>query len=292
MVSQQIKIAIIFIIIFFSISASSILVLLSNATAVSCAFWRTTIAGLILSSIYLLRNNPADFILDRRTLLYSIISGIFLASHFLLWMESLFIVPVSVSTTIVVTYPLFSALIDCLIRKERIELIQVIGFIMGFLGITLFMHPWLSAEYDILGVLFSLGGSLSATGYFSIGRSVRRRASLLTYTTLAYTSSSVILLLYAIIIGENLVRSFPQALPYFLLLALLPMIGGHTLINYILRYMKTGVATSIALGEPIGASILAYLILRQKLDLWRALVMSLVLISIVLVISRELKREI
>jgi drug/metabolite transporter (DMT)-like permease len=69
------------------------------------------------------------------------------------------------------------------------------------------------------------------------------------------------------------------------------MIGGHTLINYLLRYVKTSVATSIALGEPVGASLLAYLLLQQQIDWLQALVMTLVLSSIALTIFQEIKRD-
>jgi len=284
------KVSAIFVTILFSISSASILVLLSKATAVSCAFWRVFIASLILWTVGLLRDSFGGFHPGGRTILYSIVSGGFLAAHFLLWMESLFMIPVSVSTTVVVTYPLLSVLIDRLIFKEEMSLLQIVGLLLGFIGVLLFMHPYVLAEGNIYGVLFSFGGALCAVGYFSMGRFVRKRTSLLGYTVWAYTSASVILLFYASVSGENLFKNPPQTYIYFLLLALIPMIGGHTLINYVLKYMKTSVATSVALGEPIGASILAYLILQQQMSVPKALVMALVLTSIALTISQEMKR--
>jgi drug/metabolite transporter (DMT)-like permease len=66
------------------------------------------------------------------------------------------------------------------------------------------------------------------------------------------------------------------------------MIGGHTLINYILKDIKASVATSIALAEPIGASLLASLFLNQQLDWPKIVVMVIVIVSIVLTISQEI----
>lgn len=287
--TRYLRVASIFTVIFFSISSSSILVLLSGATAVSCAFWRLFIASLILWFFWLLRGGSSGLAIDRRILIYSVASGMFLALHFLLWMESLFIIPVAVSTTVVVTYPLFSAMIDRFILREEIGFLQVIGLTLGFIGVLLFTHPQV-ASYDVYGVLLSLWGALAGAIYFGIGRLVRKKTDLVGYTVLAYTSASISLLLYALASKENLLSNPAETYAYFLLLALIPMIGGHTLINYILRYMKTSVATSIALTEPIGASILAYFILDQQMVPSEVLVMMLVLASVALTISQEMKK--
>jgi drug/metabolite transporter (DMT)-like permease len=223
--------------------------------------------------------------------MYSLVSGILLAVHFLLWMESLFLIPIAVSTTVVVTYPLFSLLIDHFIFKEGIGALQVLGLTAGFIGVLLFLHPQILTGYEYHGVLLAFGGALGATGYFSIGRFVRRKTGVLSYTLITYASASISLLAYALLRNEDLVTYPSQTYAFFLLLALLPMIGGHTLINYLLRYVKTSVATSIALGEPVGASLLAHLLLQQQIDVPQALVMTLVLSSIALTISQEIKKD-
>jgi drug/metabolite transporter (DMT)-like permease len=223
--------------------------------------------------------------------MYSLVSGILLAVHFLLWMESLFLIPIAVSTTVVVTYPLFSLLIDHFIFKEGIGTFQVLGLTAGFIGVLLFLHPQILTGHEYHGVLLAFGGALGATVYFSIGRLVRRKTDVLSYTFFTYTSASISLLLYGLLRNEDLWTYSPQTYTFFLLLAVLPMIGGHTLINYLLRYVKTSVATSIALGEPVGASLLAYFLLQQQIDVPQALVMILVLSSIALTISQGLKKD-
>lgn len=288
---RHLQTVILFAVILFSISSSSLLVVLSGATAVACAFWRVSLASLILGLTKLLRNGGKGVNLDKGLLMYSLVSGILLAVHFLLWMESLFLIPIAVSTTVVVTYPLFSLLIDHFIFKESIGTFQALGLIAGFIGVLLFLHPQVLTGYEYHGVLLAFGGALGATGYFSIGRFVRRKTDVLSYTMFTYASASISLLAYALLRNENIWTYPPQTYIFFLLLAILPMIGGHTLINYLLRYMKTSVATSIALGEPIGASLLAHFFLQQQIDGPQALVMTLILSSIALTISREVKKD-
>lgn len=46
-------------------------------------------------------------------------------------------------------------------------------------------------------------------------------------------------------------------------LALVPTIMGHTVFNWALRYVKAAVVSVSILGEPVGATILAYFIFDQ-----------------------------
>jgi len=203
-------------------------------------------------------------------------------------MESLFHVPVAISTTIVVSYPLFSVVVDRYLLSEKITKKQILGLTIGFIGILLFLHPDI-ARGSIYGVLLSLGGALAATAYFSIGKFVRKRAGLLEYTIPTYMVAATTTLLYILGIRGNLYNYDIESYAFFLLLAVIPMIGGHTVMNYLLRYMKTSSATSIALGEPVGASILAYIFLGQELGFLEVVLIAIVLSSVFMVITEELR---
>ena len=275
-------------IILFSISSASILVLLSGASAPVCAFWRLTISFTILAAAYYVTGKTSfTRFISGGNMLLTAFSGFLLGVHFLLWMESLFHVPVSISTTVVVSYPLFNLVVDVLVFHERIDVVQAVGLLTGFTCILLFMHPSVLGNYSVYGVLFSLGGALAASGYFSIGRYLRKRIGLMEYVLPTYGFASLTLLSYSLLVGVDLVSYPPKTYLYLVLLALLPMICGHTLMNYLLKYMKSSVVTSIALGEPVGASILAYFILGQVVDVSEVILMALVLSSILLTVSRE-----
>ena len=69
-----------------------------------------------------------------RELLLSAISGVFLAAHFLTWMESLFYIPVSLSTTIVVTYPLLAMLYEAILGISKPTKEEIVGAVMPSLG--------------------------------------------------------------------------------------------------------------------------------------------------------------
>jgi drug/metabolite transporter (DMT)-like permease len=202
-------------------------------------------------------------------------------------MESLFIVPVSVSTTVVVTYPIFTALADALVFKKPPKGIQIAGLLLGLLGVSLFTHPYVLGNYSVLGVFMALLGSVFAAGYFSIGKFVRRSTGVLAYAAVTYLSAAISVGTYALLTGENIINYPPRSFLYFVLLALVPMIGGHTVMNYVLRFLRTSSVTSIALGEPVGATILAYFIIKQLVDLPKIGAMALTIASIALIVSKE-----
>ncbi len=280
-----------FLLVLLSISSASILVLLSEAPSYVCAFWRLFLSTMmILSYVFIFEKKTLVF--DKKVLFLSLLSGLALGLHFLLWMESLFHIPVAISTTIVVSYPLFSLFIDKFFYKERITFIQIIGFIGGFAGIIAFLHPNLYSDYNVYGVLLALGGALAATVYFSIGRYIRSKihTRLIMYVLPTYGFASLTTLIYTIFIGGDLLNYSLKSYICFVLLALIPMIGGHTTMNFLLKYMKTSVVTAIALGEPIGASLLAYLFLGQIVTLKEALLIALVLSSLFLIVYGEIKK--
>ncbi len=76
-------------------------------------------------------------------------------------MESLFYLPVAVSVTIVVSYPLYNLVIDKLLFREGVRVVQVVGLFTGFTGIVLFMHPHILVNYSFYGVLLALFGSIA-----------------------------------------------------------------------------------------------------------------------------------
>ncbi len=278
-------------IIFLSISASSIIILLSGADSIGCAFWRLCFTVIILLTYSLLfrKSLLKTFVNDVFINKYGFFAGLSLAAHFLLWMESLYHIPVAISTTIVVSYPLFALVIDRFVYSEKITILQYLGILFGFIGLTMFLYRGFVGDINLYGVLLSLFGSIAATSYFCIGRYVRLRRDLMEYVFPTYFYALLGVLFYSLVIGKNILAYSPKSYFFFILLAIVPMLGGHTLMNYILKYMKSSVVTSIALTEPIGASILAYLILGQVIGLYEVIPMAIVLTSIIIVIREELR---
>ena len=241
-----------------SISSSSILVVGSGESAVKCAFWRLTLSLPIIYGLSAITGGRKP--LDRRAFLASVLAGFFLAFHFLTWMESLFIISIPLSTTLVVTYPLISALIESLTGRGVVRRQGVLGLSISFIGVLVTLSPTVSSGRNLLGASLALIGACLAASYFLLGKYSRESLNVFEYASIAYSTAAVTLLLYSYILGISLIPAKPIGWAFMVALALIPMLGGHTVMNYLIKFMPAHVVSSIALGEPVGASLLASLV--------------------------------
>src|SRR5699024_12721966 len=97
-------------------------------------------------------------------------------------------------------------------------------------------------------------------GYFRIGQQLSRTGSFIVYTLIVYTSSSLVLLVYTLILQNQFLGYSPTIWLWFFALAVIPTSLGHTLFNWALKWVSTSTSSMAIVFEPIGASILAYFI--------------------------------
>ena len=268
-----------------SISSASIFVRLADAPAAVCAFWRLAFSTVIIGAVSLLKGRRPEFSVK------SIAAGVALAAHFIFWMRSLFLVPVGVSTAVVITYAMYTPVVDALVFREKPSTIQLLGLSVGTLGVVLmYVYPLLltSTRIDPIGVLYSFLGAIAATAYFSLGRALRRMGvGLLSYTLTVYGVAATTTLGYIALAGIDPLNYPSRTWLFLVLLAIVPMLGGHTVMNYALRFFKTSAVTSIAIGEPAVASLLAYLVLGESIEPALILFIVLTLVGVLLAIIGE-----
>lgn len=221
-----------------------------------------------------------------------IVAGIALALHFDLWMVSLFHLSIAASVTIVDSYPALLAVVGRLLFKEEYDRLQLAGALAAMLGVAGLAlssgrgSPIPTGGDPVKGSLLAFAGMLAVSVYFSTGKSVRARVGTLTYTGIVYSIASPVSLAATITLGYRLTGYGLDTYLYLAGLALLPMLGGHTVINYLLARMSLLAATIPVLGEPVGASLLAWAILGEPVTLVEAGWMLLTLAGISLVLLR------
>jgi len=277
----------------FAVSWASIFVRLSEAPALACAFWRVTFSTLIIASLSLSKILNDLRRLKSSDIIKLFIPGFSLALHFGLWMESLFHTTVAISTTIVCTHPIFSALITYVKLKEKPTIGQIIGFLLALIGMH-FLYIADNVTIDeaymgdhALGIILALGGAITGGIYFAYGRIMRRHITLSVYTFVVYSSSVITLLAFMLIFNIPIFGYSIKSWTFFFLLALVPMMLGHTILNYLLKYFKVISITSAVLGEPIGATLLAMVIFNEIPTTLTVIGMVMTLSGIALVLISE-----
>lgn len=246
-----------------TLSFASIIIKLTNAPSIVIAAGRLLIASLILQPIFWLKFQTLRLEIKRTNWSLIILSGVFLAAHFTMWIESLNHTTVPSSVVLVATDPIFVAILSPLLLKEKVSLKIIIAIIFGVVGTTVIASQGINSFAISKGNLLALGGAGCAGGYLLVGRKVRPELSLLSYIYIMYTTAAIILLLSVFITGNSFANLSLKSYLFIILLGLGPQLIGHTSFNWALRYLTAPVVAMTILGEPIGTIILSWLILKQ-----------------------------
>ncbi|MBY0085551.1 DMT family transporter [Brevibacillus brevis] len=249
-----------------AISSSAIFVKLSDAPAPIIATYRL-IFSVLLTIPFLFWNRGALAeigAMSKKVWLLCILSGTFLASHFLLWFESLNYTSVASSTVLVTLQPLFAFIGGYFFFGEKVRFLALSGGLLAIAGS--FVIGW--GDFQVGGMalwgdFLALMGAVTVTGYWLVGQYVRQHMSSFAYTLVVYTATSVILVAYDLALGYSLI-GYPAAdWGWFFCLALFPTLLGHSIFNWIIKWLNTTTISMGILGEPIGTAILAYFILGE-----------------------------
>lgn len=249
-----------------SISFSAIFVKLANADSGVIAFYRMLFSVIIMTPLFLKNHVHEIKLLGAKDWIFSSIAGIFLAFHFILWFESLNYTSVASSTVLVTMQPLFAFVGTYLFFQERISMQAILSGVIAIAGSVLISWGDFKVSGSALfGDVLALIACAFVTAYFLFGQDVRKRLSLITYTMVVYSISTVCLFIYILLKGESFGPYPFMTWVWFLLLAIVPNLLGHTLFNWSIKWVSTNVISVAVLFEPIGAAILASIIFGEEL---------------------------
>jgi drug/metabolite transporter (DMT)-like permease len=247
-----------------SVSFAAIFIRLAEAPPLVIAAYRLCLASLLIAPVAGIRSHDELRKLSRRDIAMAVLSGAFLALHFGLWIASLSYTSVATSVVLVTANPIFVGIASYFLFHEKLGRQAILGIIVCLIGAVLIGYGnWRLGLSPLLGGVLALLGALAVAGYLLIGRRLRQRISLLSYTSLVYSSAGVLLLISALVAGHTLVGYSPTTYIMLALLAVVPQILGHSSLNWSLRFVSATLVTIAVLGEPVVATALAFLILDE-----------------------------
>lgn len=262
--------------------------LAGDVPGLAIAVWRTVTAAVLLLPVAGIRIGPEVWSFTRKDVGLILGAGVFLGLHFIAWIESLFHTTVASASVLVTTSPIILAVLGYLILGERLAPTTVIAIGAAVGGATLI--AWADAGTVVLGRGALWGNSLALSGallvslYLLIGRVVRQKVSWLAYVTPLYGTAAVTAVVVAVIKGVPL---FGYSWTFYGLcagLALGPQVLGHGSFNYALHYLPAAIIGTLALLEPVGASILAYALFGEVPPTGSILGMIVVLVAVAVVV--------
>ncbi len=271
------------------VSSSSILTRYAQAagaSSLSIAAVRLVLAALVLTPFALSRRTGEIGALTRRDVLLGLAAGGLLAAHFATWITSLAYTSVASSTALVTTNPIWIAVVSVVWFRERMRkgLIAAIGFALcGSVLIFLAEGGGGGMQPDPrLGDTLALIGSITVSGYLLIGRSLRRRLSLLAYIWVVYTGAALVLVAVALAAREPLWGFSATAWACMVAIALGPQLMGHTIFNWALKRVSATFIALAILGEPIGSAVFALILFGEGFSLLQIIGFALLLAGIYL----------
>lgn len=239
------------------ISISAILVRFSQAPSVITAVYRLGWTVLLLLPVVLLRFRGELKKVRRRDVLMCTLSGICLALHFLTWFESLKWTGVAVSTVLVSTEVIFTALGFALFLKGKIPPLGVAAIVLAFGGSAVLALAGGAHGSELYGNVLALAAAFFVALYTLIGRIQRGYLSTTIYTFLTYLACFLTLLIMALASGTPLVGYGGREWLIGLGLAVLCTLMGHSLFSWCLKFLSPAYVSAVKLCEPVFSGALA-----------------------------------
>jgi drug/metabolite transporter (DMT)-like permease len=231
---------------------------------------------------------------DRSLVKWTMIAGVSLAAHFALWISSLDYTSVASSVALVTTNPIWVALAAWLWLGEKPRPKVWIAIALSIIASLLISWKDLQSGAEggdlakssaLWGNLLALLGAMAMSGYMLAAKAVQQHRPnwpLLPYVATVYSVAALVLSLVVGYVTGPWWQLSPAAWPALLLLALGPQVIGHTLINHALRRLSPTIVAIAILGEPIGAALLAWLMLGESLAPTQLAGFTMVVVAVLL----------
>jgi drug/metabolite transporter (DMT)-like permease len=252
-----------------AVSLAAIFIRLAQDEGISSlliAASRLTIAALVLTPFTIPRYTTHIGQLIRSDWILVVVSGLFLSLHFILWITSLEHTTVLVSVVLVNTTPLWSALLEFVFLRSRLNQLIFLGLIVAITGSIVISLPngeLALGSNPLLGSLLAIGGAITVAVYYVIGRKLRSKLPLFPYIWLVYGLAAIVTCLAVFITYTPITGYSPQSYIWLVAIALVPQLVGHSSFNYALGYLSAtyvGIATQL---EPAGSALMAFFLFRE-----------------------------
>ncbi|MFD1774927.1 DMT family transporter [Paenibacillus rhizophilus] len=262
---SPIPVAVLMLIGIIAISFSAIFIKWSSAPASVQAMYRLLFTSLLMAP-FVRPYSGALSALRLKDWMLLTASGFMLALHFLLWMGSLEFTSVASSTMIMALEPVFIMIGSFILYRERSTVSAVAGLGVAIVGVVFIGWGDIGLSSDNLkGDLLSIFGTAAVAVHLMIGKKLVARMPSYLYSLVVFIIAGVVFALYNFGMGIAFFDYPPKEWGIFALLAIVPTVFGHILFNWLLQYTSATTVSMNILGEPVGASILAYALLGEQL---------------------------
>ena len=208
-----------------------------------------------------------------------VISGIFMAAHWVTYFYALKLSNVAIGVLSLYTFPIMTALMEPLFLKIKFNPVYIILGIMVLTGLYILTPSFNLEASKTKGVLF---GIFSAFCYSIRILILKQKVAKYNGSMLMFYQTLIIsIVLFPTLFFMDL-SGFKSQLPYLLLLAILTTAIGHSLMLHSLKFFSASTASIISSLQPLFGILLAFLFLKELPSLNTFYGGSIILLTVVI----------
>lgn len=275
-------------------SAGAILSHLDSIPPLMRGSWRLQITVLLLLPFAIWQYRNMEIVekkklTEKRTILILLGSGVALAAHFGTWITSLDHTSLAHSLLFVTSHPIIIVIGTAIfVRKPR--KLETIGALVGLIGASItLLDAKNSGDVTLWGDFLAFAGAITVVGYIVAGRILREWMPVFVYAVPVTLLAGLLLIPVSILMGEStsaLGWINSDLIGWFILLAFLAGIVGHTGLNACLRWLPPLTISFAVTLEPIIGAFIGWLFFSEAIpQKWTWLGGLILIIGIMLVIK-------
>ncbi len=246
---------------------------LQNFDVFSITFWRLIIAGIVLAVMLFGIKRVFNFNLVKKNMRNLFILSFFLGLHFIFFISAVKDTTILNATVLVNTTPIFSLFFSSFLYKVKPSSLAVLGITLAIIGVGIIAH----AETQMTGASLNgfstrLKGDLEATLaavlealFLTYGRKIRSQMDIIsTMVPIYFLAAMTVGVLGLPFINKTLgsPTTMESLLP-LIGLGVLPTAVARTLAFSSLSNLKSFETATMALLEPLGATVLGIVLFGE-----------------------------
>lgn len=255
----------------------------------SVAALRPTVAA-VFYFLYTLIKEPQYLKTDFKSLIFFFIYGVVtLDGMFLTFTYAVKYSSIATASVLLFTNPIFVMIMSRFLFKEKFTKRKIMALILSILGCLLVVRAYNVEAFKVslLGIILGVTSGFTVALQNVLGKVGSSKYHYKTHLVYSFIFAAVFLWFFRppwVLISE---ATSLESWIFILAIGFFATVIPNGAFVKALKYVESGKASIVCSIEPIIATILGFLIFKEKLEIWQILGMILIVLSVILIQGKE-----
>ena len=197
---------------------------------------------------------------SRKDRISFIVSGFFMAAHWVTYFIALKLSNVALGMLSIYTFPVITAFLEPFFSKQKLNPVHVFLAVLVLIGVYILVPDFSLENDDLKGILF---GIFSAFCYALRNLTIKKHVKEYNGSMLMLHQMVVVAVLLTPVLFFSDFSNLQSQIPLLVLIALLTTSIGHTMMVNSLKHFSVSTASIISSVQPIFGIIIAYIFVNE-----------------------------